>query len=130
MHLIEPRRELLFEFDRDAFENFLRGSLQGRLDLLRAVRDHLIGLARHLLLLRAEQVVEVLARFAQRILHRFLQLGLRFFGAMPLVLQPGAERLDGGGCSGDGFVQRGTQNLRSRGGVLLRLNRRGARGFT
>ena len=72
----------------------------------------------------------MLARLAQRILHCFLQFGLRFFGAMPLLLQPGAERLDGGGCSGDGFVQRGTQNLRSRGGVLLRLNRSGARGFS
>ena len=71
----------------------------------------------------------MLARLPQRMLHRFLQFGFRFFGAMPLLLQPGAKRFDGGGRSGNRFVQRGPQNLRSRGGILLRLNRRGARGF-
>ena len=54
VNLIEPGREFLFEFDGGAFENFLRGRLQRRLNLLRAVGDHLIRLARHLLLLRGE----------------------------------------------------------------------------
>ncbi|MGC1629979.1 MAG: hypothetical protein WA735_24205, partial [Candidatus Acidiferrales bacterium] len=127
VNLIEAWREFLFELDGHAFENLLRGGLETWLNLLGPVRDNLIRLARHLLLLRGEQFIELLARLTQRMLDSFLELGLGFFGAMTFLLQSGAERFNGGGCASDGFVQRGTQDLRAGNGILLRLHRGGPR---
>ena len=95
LHLVQPRRQFLLELVSSAFQNLLCGSLQSWLNLLRAIRDYLVRLAAHLLLLRGEQFVELLSRVPQRVLGRFLKLRSGFFGAMAFLLQSRAQRFDG-----------------------------------
>src|SRR3984957_12654890 len=64
LHLIQPWRQFLFELGRSLVQNFLCRSLQRGLNLLHAVRDHLVGLTAHFLVLRRKQLVELLARLA------------------------------------------------------------------
>src|SRR5271154_258106 len=90
MHLVQSRRQFLFQLARGLVQNFLRRSLQRGLDLPRPFGNHLVRLAPHFLLLRRQQVVELLPRLPQSVLRRFLQLRPGFFRAMAFLLHPRA----------------------------------------